>query len=191
MKRSCSKEFEFSTDHMTGQAQYREIGNGFVNELSESDTDVIQGVLDYSKTYHPSQYNAVSEVYKSSSINKRYYDFVRARRIINCCYGESDSKPDVDAGGIRHFEIVKCPLIAECKWYKIICQPEFETNLSGREYEVMKLYFEGLNTEEIADKLFLSIHTVKNHRCNSLARLNLNSMVEFTAYAHKNKLFNK
>lgn len=183
-------KIEFSTDPISGEAQCRDYKDGVVRELSESDVDIIENVLSYSKTFHPEQYKAVSEIYKSSSANKRYYNFVRARRIINCCYGENDRQPDIEPCGVRYYEFVKCPLIAECKWFKIICQPEFSTSLSDREKEVMSLYFEGYKTSDIADKLFLSIHTVNNHRCNSLAKLELHSIEEFISFAHKNKMFN-
>jgi len=184
------KEIEYSTDYTNGQAQFRYIGEKVVKEITESDTLIIQGILDYSKTFYPKQYEAVTEIYKLSSMNKTYYDFIRARRIVNCCYGEVDSQPDIDKDGGRHSEYIKCPLIAECKWYKIICQPEFNSSLSGREKQVMKFYFEGIKTDVIAELLFLSIHTVNNHRCNSLAKLGLHSLEEFIAFAHKNKMFN-
>jgi DNA-binding CsgD family transcriptional regulator len=55
--------------------------------------------------------------------------------------------------------------------------------------EVMKLYFEHVKTEDISDRLFLSIHTVNNHRKNSLQKLRLHSLEEFQDYAHRNQLF--
>jgi len=91
--------------------------------------------------------------------------------------------------GNHHFEMVKCPLMAECPYYRIICQPRYESNLSEREKEVMKLYYQHVSTDEIARRLFLSIHTVNNHRRNALQRLGLHSLEEFIGYAHKNKLF--
>jgi DNA-binding CsgD family transcriptional regulator len=39
---------------------------------------------------------------------------------------------------------------------------------SGREFEIIKLIETGLTSEEIADKLFLSVHTVNTHRRNIL-----------------------
>jgi DNA-binding CsgD family transcriptional regulator len=41
---------------------------------------------------------------------------------------------------------------------------------SGREFEIIKLIESGLNSEEIAAKLFLSIHTVATHRRNILEK---------------------
>jgi DNA-binding CsgD family transcriptional regulator len=41
---------------------------------------------------------------------------------------------------------------------------------SGREFEIIKLIESGLGSEEIADKLFLSVHTVTTHRRNILVK---------------------
>ena len=179
---------EFHTDFSTGESLYRFIGDGTCRELKESDTEIIKLILDNSKEFYPEQYAALEKEYARSSNNKLYYDFLRARRIINCCFGENDSKVDFDRGNFN-FELVKCPLMAECKYYKIICQPRFNTKLSDRESEVMKLYYNNVSTEEIAEKLYISIHTVNNHRKNSLRKLNLRSMEEFIGYAYKNKLY--
>jgi len=42
--------------------------------------------------------------------------------------------------------------------------------LSEREFEIIKLVAEGLNSEQIAEKLFLSINTVHTHRTNMLKK---------------------
>jgi DNA-binding CsgD family transcriptional regulator len=43
-------------------------------------------------------------------------------------------------------------------------------NFSGRELEILKLIAEGLGSEQIADKLFLSVNTVDTHRRNILKK---------------------
>ena len=44
------------------------------------------------------------------------------------------------------------------------------SNLSDREFEIVKLIESGLSSKEIADKLSLSIHTVNTHRSNILEK---------------------
>lgn len=180
---------EFHTDPFTGEAMYRIVGEPVVKELTPKDTDAIQELLENSKTFYPEQFAALNEEYAKSSLNKRHFDFLRARRIVNCCFGENDRQADIDEFGNYNFEMVKCPRMAECKYFKIICQPKFDSSLSERELEVMKLYFNHVPTDKIAEKLFLSIHTVKNHRKNALRKLKLHSLEEFQDYAHKNKIF--
>lgn len=180
---------EFYTDYMSGNAMYKKVGEMSAKELSEKDVEVINELLEVSKAFYPDQYEAVTKEYERSSLNKRYFDFLRARRIISCCFGDMDHKVDIDSNGRFNFEHVKCPLMAECKYHKIICQPKFNSALSDRELEVMKMYFEHVSTDEIAERLFISINTVNNHRKNSLTKLGLHSIDEFIGYAYRNKLF--
>lgn len=179
---------EFFTDRQTGQALYR-VDSGVVKELTEKDTQIINELLVRSKEFYPEQYNALEDVYGKSSVNKSYYNFLRARRIVNCCFGEFDSKADIDSKGYYNYEIVKCPMIAECKHYKIICQPQYSSKLTDAETRVMKRVFDGKTSDIIAEELFISHHTVNNHRRNALQRLGLKSIDEFIRYAHLNELF--
>ena len=185
------KKMEFYTDPITGEAMFRIVGEPIVVQLTPKDTDIIAEILEKSQTFFPEQYEALGKEYAKSSLNRPYYDFLRARRFINCCFGENDRQADMDEFGNYHFEPVKCPRIAECKYYRIICQPKFNSSLSDREMEVMKLYFEHVPTEYIAERLYISIHTVNNHRRNALTKLSLHSLEEFQDYAHRNHLFNQ
>jgi len=57
--------------------------------------------------------------------------------------------------------------------------------LTRREQQVMRLLADGLSTKEIAEKLFISPKTVKNHRSNIMSKLDLHSTVELVRYAAK------
>ena len=46
-----------------------------------------------------------------------------------------------------------------------------KTGISNREYEVLELISQGLSNDEIAEKLFVSISTVKTHVSNVLGKL--------------------
>jgi DNA-binding CsgD family transcriptional regulator len=41
---------------------------------------------------------------------------------------------------------------------------------TDREFEIIKLIAEGLGSEQIADKLFLSVNTINTHRRNILKK---------------------
>lgn len=60
--------------------------------------------------------------------------------------------------------------------------------LSEREIEVIRLMSEGLTSSDIAEKLFLSEHTVKTHRKNILKKLNLNNSSQVVQFALSNQL---
>lgn len=57
------------------------------------------------------------------------------------------------------------------------------TQLSKRELEIVKLIAEELTTQEIADKLFISPHTVDTHRKNLLAKLNVRNTAGIVKFA--------
>lgn len=52
------------------------------------------------------------------------------------------------------------------------------TGISGRELEVLKLIAEGCSNQEIADKLFISLPTVKSHSSNLFGKLDVKRRTE-------------
>jgi NarL family two-component system response regulator LiaR len=62
--------------------------------------------------------------------------------------------------------------------------PDEETTaLTQREQEVLSLVAEGATDKEIADSLNISIHTVKSHMRNILAKLHMGHRHEAALYA--------
>ena len=57
--------------------------------------------------------------------------------------------------------------------------------ISRREYEVLELLAAGHSNQEIADKLFISMSTVKTHVSNVLAKLDASRRTEAVARAKK------
>lgn len=55
--------------------------------------------------------------------------------------------------------------------------------LTEREKDVLKLIAEELTTQEIADKLFISHHTVETHRKNLISKLNVRNTAGLVKYA--------
>ncbi|MBI4497102.1 MAG: response regulator transcription factor [Chloroflexi bacterium] len=60
--------------------------------------------------------------------------------------------------------------------------------LSERELEVLALVTRGLTNKEIAERLYLSDHTVRNHVSRILQKLGLSRRSEAVAFALRNKL---
>jgi DNA-binding NarL/FixJ family response regulator len=56
-------------------------------------------------------------------------------------------------------------------------------SLTTREQQIMHLLAEGLTPRQIADKLYVSIKTVENHRSNIMKKLDLHSSHELIRYA--------
>src|SRR5690606_18355853 len=61
-------------------------------------------------------------------------------------------------------------------------------SLTNREYEVLILIAEGLNNKDIAERLYISEKTVKNHVSNIFKKLDLNDRVQAAIFAYKNNI---
>ena len=60
--------------------------------------------------------------------------------------------------------------------------------LSNREKEIISNVVKGLTNQEIADKLYLSVHTVMTHRKNIARKLQIHSATGLTIYAIVNNI---
>jgi DNA-binding NarL/FixJ family response regulator len=60
--------------------------------------------------------------------------------------------------------------------------------ISRREKEVLKLIAEEFTTQEIAEKLFISLKTVESHRSNLLAKLNARNSAGLVRISYENNL---
>jgi len=67
-------------------------------------------------------------------------------------------------------------------------KPLRKDHLTNRETEVLSHIAEGLTSREIAEKLFLSLHTVNTHRMNIMKKLNIHDTAGLVKYAIKNGL---
>lgn len=83
-------------------------------------------------------------------------------------------------------------MIEEIKSRKQIpAEGEIESDnnvLSEREKDILVEIVYGLTNKEIANKLFLSVHTVNTHRKNIMNKLHIHSPAGLTIYAIANKL---
>ena len=66
--------------------------------------------------------------------------------------------------------------------------PAHDTTLTPREVEVLRLISSGLSNQAIAEKLFISEHTVHRHVANTLSKLEVPSRSAAVAHAAKHGL---
>lgn len=162
--------------------------NGQHRTYEMADKAFTSFILERIKTFHSEAYKALCETYCKSQLNKSYCEYLIVRRFIKCNFSQYDNIADLEQG-IFKFEFVPCPLRGECKYDRIICCAKYDTKLTERENEVMKHYCVGLKADAIAEKLFISIETVKTHKRNALQKLGMTSISEFIAYAAKNRIY--
>lgn len=65
---------------------------------------------------------------------------------------------------------------------------KFTIELTEREIDVLKLIVQEFTTAEIADKLFISTHTVETHRKNLISKLNVRNIAGLVRYAMEHGL---
>ena len=128
---------------------------------------------DYSNTYN----------FRMRNAQKQYLNVISRQRVIEqdvngkawIILGEVNISPDQRPLG----DVQK--ITVNLKTGKIIhFQNRFgdDTSLSKREVEILKLIRKGYLGKEIADKLFISLNTVNNHRKNILRKLQVSNSIE-------------
>lgn len=93
----------------------------------------------------------------------------------------------VFAGGMVLQEEVAAKLVPKLL-QQTIKQEEPSTNLTARELEIARFIGEGKTNKEIAQELFLSVGTVKNHITHILNELQLRDRTQLAIYAVRNGL---
>ncbi len=68
---------------------------------------------------------------------------------------------------------------------KFLRKKQEEIKLTQREVDVITLIAQEFTTQEIADQLFLSKHTIESYRKNLIAKLNVRNLAGLTKYALK------
>lgn len=164
--------------------------DGMNEPLTEDHSEFISSTILKIKEMFPDAYKALTECYKRSSRNIPHFQYLSVRRFCKCNCGSLDNtSKDVDEEGGFHLENVQCPLRGECQYEGRICKPIFNTKISSSEMRVMRLYYQGWENQRIAEGLYISPHTVKNHIKSVYLKLGIHEKAEFIKYAHKNNLF--
>ena len=186
MERLRIDDIEFYT---IGSDVWYLTSDGGNEKLDESKKEVIAVLIDRIMECYPDAYEAMEKWYSRSSANVTYYRWLIATRFVKCNFGRLDTTAKDVKGSAFRFEKVECPMRGECRYEGIVCMPVFNSRLSEAEMRVMRLVHDGLSNEDIADRLYLSPNTVKNHIKSVYAKLDIHEKSEFIRYADKNNLF--
>jgi len=128
---------------------------------------------DYSNTYN----------FRMRNAQKQYLNVISRQRVVEqdvngkawIILGEVNISPDQRPLG----DVQK--ITVNLKTGKIIHSEDKldnDTSLSKREIEILKLVRKGYLSKEIADKLYISLNTVNNHRKNILRKLQVSNSME-------------
>ena len=163
-----------------------------VRELAENGKEnrqFIQDMLEYMRTFYTEAFEALCKEYSRKEPNRLNYEYWIVTRFIRCNMGNYDTlSQDIDTKGMLQFEEVKCPMRGECKLENICCRPRFNSGLSHRETEVLRLVVNHNDAIDIAEQLHLSPHTVNNHRRNIHIKTKTRTIGELVDYWHRNNM---
>lgn len=107
---------------------------------------------------------------------------------------DGQSQPPSDTGGKKQLSLHRYPLPGSRLPYTLVllnetAPPPAFSWLTGiltrREMDVLKLVERGLQNQDIADELYISINTVKRHLDNIYCKLNVNSRAELVAKVYR------
>jgi DNA-binding NarL/FixJ family response regulator len=73
--------------------------------------------------------------------------------------------------------------------YQYVNHGSANNNLTIRELEIMMMICQGLTTQEISDKLYISNKTVESHRSNIFIKSNVRNSAGLIVWAIKNQYF--
>lgn len=151
--------------------------------FSNDDRKIIECMLVLINDRYPEAFARLSLIYSKYERNRLNYEFKMVHRFCRCNFGEYDqNQMDIDSTGRFNFEEVRCPLRGECPHECVICKPKLNTKLTERELEVMQYIAEGLQSQQIADELNISVCTINRHRENIKAKLSLKTIGEVVNY---------
>jgi DNA-binding NarL/FixJ family response regulator len=127
---------------------------------------------------------------------KYYYQMIQSgiKGFVLKSSGISELQKAVEevANGKNYFSNdLLCKLIANLSINKTASEElhgDTKEKLSKREIEVLKEIALGLTNDEIADKLNISVTTIRSHRANLLSKTNSNNTASLVMYAIKHKL---
>ena len=99
-----------------------------------------------------------------------------SKAIRDAYIGESYIQPKLAANLVKEFSVNKSS------------REKTNNELTKREYEVLSLIAEGLNNKNIAERLFISEKTVKNHVSSIFRKINVNDRTKAAIYAFKKNI---
>lgn len=146
--------------------------------------DTIQQIV---KKYPNTYFLAITDIQSNISIAKALNFGVTSHLLKDCDHDEIVEAIYKTVKGEKFIcsKIASAVLIDKTAVNEYTCEG---LNVSDREMEIIKLIAEGLSNKEVADKLFLSTHTVTTHRKNIMNKLGVNNTAGLVLFAVRENL---
>lgn len=143
-----------------------EATKAIIDQWPEAKIMIVTSFLDDDKVYPALQAGAVSYILKTS----------KASRIADSIRETMNGTPVLEPE-------VMTKMMKQMRHERVL-----HDDLTEREMEILLLLACGLTNQEIADKLFIALKTVKTHVSNILAKLEVHDRTQAVIYAFQHKL---
>ena len=143
-----------------------EATKAIIDQWPEAKIMIVTSFLDDDKVYPALQAGAVSYILKTS----------KASRIADSIRETMNGTPVLEPE-------VMTKMMKQMRHERVL-----HYDLTEREMEILLLLACGLTNQEIADKLFIALKTVKTHVSNILAKLEVHDRTQAVIYAFQHKL---
>lgn len=174
-----------STSDLVNQAKFYHPDLIIIDYTSASFS--LEGLQQIINKYPKTKFLAITDVQSNASITKALKTGINSHLLKDCDHDEIIEAIYKTAKG----ESFMCGKIVTAILEKPAHSVEYSCeglNVSDREMEIIKLIAEGLSNKEVADKLFLSTHTVTTHRKNIMNKLGVNNTAGLVLFAVRENL---
>lgn len=128
--------------------------------------------------------------YEDKIVSESFNCGARAFVSKNADYTEIvDAIYQVEEFGYFPNEFLSKKIIDNLKKNKQFLTHNLKIKISNREKEILKLICEGFSSNEISQKLFISIRTVENHRKSIFVKTKTKGLADLVVYAVRQGLF--
>ena len=148
----------------------------------------LDGLQQIVKKFPKAKLLAITDVQTNTVISKALKTGVTSHLLKDCDYDEIVEAIYKTAKGEQFMCGKIVTNILEAKPENAIEYTCEGLNISDREMEIIKLIAEGSSNKEVADKLFLSTHTVTTHRKNIMNKLGVNNTAGLVLFAVRENL---
>ncbi len=148
----------------------------------------LEGLQQIVKAYSSSRFLAITEISSKQTVAKALSIGILSHLLKDC---DQDEIVEAIYKTAKGEQFMCGKIVSYILGEKAASVDEFSCeglNISEREIEIITLVAEGLSNKEVADKLFLSTHTVITHRKNIMNKLGVNNTAGLVLFAVRENL---
>lgn len=156
-------------------------------DASNNDTTLLFNQLSHLNMYFPKHCVCLFDVGPNADLMQLLSKPV-VKGVIDCSHSNDLLLKGILAldAGLHWFSREYNQLLASMRGVSVSRRIKYPEALTKREQQVLECLSEGLSNKEIADKLFLSVHTINTHRHNLYKKIGVKNRTQAMLWALSN-----